>query len=89
MSKLIYKSKKPYAEDLNDLIEDQELEKGRGPDKQKRKSRSSGESDLSDQIRHHDYLARQANLQGRSQTAKMHAEHAASLRSKKQSPKKD
>ena len=40
MSKLIYKSEKPYTEDLNDLVED-ELEKGRGPDKQPRKQRGS------------------------------------------------
>jgi hypothetical protein len=41
MSKLIYKSEKPYSQDINDLIEE-DLEKGRGPDKQKRKTRGSG-----------------------------------------------
>ena len=48
MKKLIYKSEKPYSEDINDLIEedyidyeDEEIEKGRGPDKKKRKPRTS------------------------------------------------
>jgi len=35
----IYKSEKPYTEDLNDMVESQELEKGRGPDLQQRKQR--------------------------------------------------
>ncbi len=37
--------KKPYSEDINDLIEAEEIEKGRGPDRQKRQSRGSGHSE--------------------------------------------
>lgn len=40
MPKPIYKAQtRPYQEDINDLIGEQELAKGRGPDKQKRKAR--------------------------------------------------
>lgn len=42
MSKLIYKANKPYTEDINDLVESDELNKGRGPDKQPRKKRGTG-----------------------------------------------
>lgn len=42
MSKPIYKPSKPYAEDINNLVEADELAKGRGPDKKKRKPRDSG-----------------------------------------------
>ena len=38
---LIYKATKPYSDDINDLIED-DIEKGRGPDKQQRAHRGDG-----------------------------------------------
>lgn len=43
MSKPIYKAQeKPYQDDINDLIEADEIAKGRGPDKEPRNRRGQG-----------------------------------------------